>query len=425
MKQKKHVAIDPPSPVAVQILAMSGYWPFAPLHGLIHCPTLRRDGTLLAREGYDQTTGLVLTNSITMPPISLSPTREEAEAALDLLLGLLVEFPFVDPESQAVALSMLITSVVRGAMTVAPMHLVTKPAPGTGASYLLDCAAMIATGERCAVEAMAPKYEETEKRLIGAALSGFPIIGVDNVREIVAGEFFCQVVERPLMSLRALGSSDKHRISNTFTVFANGNNASVAEDMVRRSIRCGLDANLENPETRKFKGNPLAMIHHNRGRYIAAALTIPLAYMAAGQSITLPPLVSFEDWSRIVRNPLIWLGCGDPVMTQDKLRTADPRKIEKIAVFDAWKARIGIGRDRSCFVKEIIDIAETDAPLREAILAVAPQRFGVDRKIDPKGLGKWLSTQHGTIAATCKLMADRTNVARPRWYLDLQGSRNL
>ena len=76
---------------------------------------------------------------------------------------------------------------------------------------------MIATGERCAVETMAPEYAETEKRLIGSALSGFPIIALDNCRGVIEGDFFCQVVERPLMNLRALGKSDKHRIPNTYT----------------------------------------------------------------------------------------------------------------------------------------------------------------------------------------------------------------
>jgi putative DNA primase/helicase len=85
----------------------------------------------------------------------------------------------------------------------------------------------------------------------------------------IAGDFFCQIVERPLMSLRPLGKSDKHRVPNTFTMFANGNNAGVAEDMVRRTIRSGLDANLENPENREFKGNPLAAIQQHRGQYIS------------------------------------------------------------------------------------------------------------------------------------------------------------
>jgi putative DNA primase/helicase len=418
IKQKKHVAIDPPTAVSSQILSMVGQWPFAPLTGIIQCPTLRRDGSLLDRPGYDEATGLILVGDVSMPTIVPRPTRPQALQALTTLLALLEEFPFVDPESKAVALSMFISPVVRGAMAVAPMHLTTAPLPGTGKSYLADCASMIATGERCAVKSAAPSYEETEKRLIGAALAGSPIIALDNCRDGIAGDFFCQVVERPLMELRALGRSDQHRIPNTFTMFVNGNNAGVAEDMVRRTIRSGLDANLENPETRTFRGNPLAAIQRDRGRYIAAALTIPLAYIAAGRPIRCSPLVSFEEWCSLVRDPLIWLDCGDPVATQEKLRTDDPRKTEKVAIFKAWMARIGVGRDRRGSTKEIIAAANTDEALQEGLLAVAAQRFSADRGIDRKALGKWLSAQEGSIAAKCKLIADRTDTARPKWYLD-------
>jgi putative DNA primase/helicase len=214
---------------------------------------------------------------------------------------------------------------------------------------------------------MAPNYEETEKRLVGSAIGGSPIVA--HCGEVIAGDFFCQIVERPLMNLRALGKSDKHHVPNTFTMFANGNNASVSEDMVRRTIRSGLDANLENPETRGFKANPLGVIQQRRGQYIAAALTIPLAYIAAGRPIKQQPLLSFEDWCGIVRDPLMWLDCADPVKTQERLRTDDPRKIEKIAIFEAWKSRIGIGHDRRCLTREIVD-----GQYRRTIVRSAPNR---------------------------------------------------
>ena len=84
---------------------MVGEWPFQPLNGIVQCPTLRRDGSLLATEGYDQATGLMLVGNVKMPQISKQPTRDDAESALKLLLSLLDEFPFVDAESKSVALS--------------------------------------------------------------------------------------------------------------------------------------------------------------------------------------------------------------------------------------------------------------------------------------------------------------------------------
>ena len=68
-----------------------------------------------------------------------------------------------------------------------------------------------------------------------------------------------------MLQLRPLGTSRMVRVANTFVVLANGNNAEVAADMVRRTIECRLDANMESPEAREFKTNPLATITRNRG----------------------------------------------------------------------------------------------------------------------------------------------------------------
>jgi hypothetical protein len=341
-RHRGYARIDPPSEVCTQILAMVGEWPFSPLRGVIGSPTLRRDGSLLDKQGYDEATGFVLVNSISMPPIPARPTKDDAQRALELFKELLVEFPFVDEESRAVALSMILTPVVRAAMEVSPLHLVSKPKPGTGGSYLADVASMIATGERCPVEAATSSYEETEKRLIGSVLDGVPIICLDNVHDVISGDFFSQMVERPLLNLRALGSSDKHRIDNAHTMFATGNNITVAADLVRRSIRCDLDANVEYPGDRVFEGNPRATIAADRGKYIAAALTIPLAYLSAGSPQPKAPLISFEDWSRFVREPLIWLDCADPVETQKKAAHRRPAQVRRSRGLRGVE-----GRDRS------------------------------------------------------------------------------
>jgi hypothetical protein len=365
---------------------------------------------------------LVLINSVKLPPIG--ETRIDAEAALDLLDELLIEFPFVEAKDLSVALSMILAPTLRAAFEVSPMHLVVAPRPGTGKSYLADVASMIATGDRCAVTAAAPNTEETEKRLVGAALSGSPIIALDNCRDLLEGEFLCQVTERPLLKLRALGKSDQHRIPNVFSFFANGNNARVADDMVRRTVRCALDANCESPEKRNFKSSPLTTIAAARGKYVAACLTIVRAYIVAGRPNKLPPLPSYEGWSSTVREPLVWLGRADPVETMQELRNEDPKGAERYAVFSAWKSAIGVEygeHRRRVTTKEIVQKADESPELRAALLTVAAQRFGGD--IDPRKLGQWLGREEKGIAAGCKLLVDRSDVARPKWYLELLQSR--
>jgi hypothetical protein len=420
------IRIDPPKEVAEQIAGMVGEWPFVPLAGVIATPTLRPDGSLLTAEGYDPVTGLVLLGPPPMPAIPDAPSRREAEEALGLLDDLLQEFPFVDRASRSVALSMLMTPVLRGALAPAvPMHLTTAPQAGTGKSYLADLASAIAVGERCAVMAVAPNPEETEKRLVGAALAGFPIIALDNCSAPLAGDFLCQVTERPMLQLRALGSSALVRVANSFTTFVNGNHASVVDDVVRRTLTCMLDADMENPEERSFKKDPLARVLTDRGSYIRAILVIARAYIVIGRPDRRHRLPSFERWSDTVRSALCWLGRADPVDTIGAARAEDPVRQARTAVFSAWARELNLGT--GYLTTELVTAAEetffnSNAPLRptlrDAFLAVARERRSGEPRIAPVRLGKWLGKASNTVAAGHKLTVDRQDISRLRWILE-------
>jgi putative DNA primase/helicase len=419
------IRIDPPKEVVEQVAAMSGEWPFPPIAGVIGTPTMRPDGTILDRVGYDIATGLVLVGPPRMPRIPDRPARQDADRALEVLQSLLAEFPFVDDASRAVALSMILTVVLRGALLPAvPMHAATAPQPGTGKSYLADIASVIGTGERCAVIAMSPDVNETEKRLIAAALSGQQIIAIDNVSEIMAGDFLNQVTERPLLKIRPLGTSTDIRIPNTFTLFANGNNLSAPADMVRRTLLCQLDANVENPEARQFAGNPVADVMANRGHYVAAALTIGRAYVCAGYPDQLPPLASFERWSNLVRSALAWLGAGDPCKSMDMARAEDPIRAARAAVFAGWAKELGLNPG-GLTVPQMIQEADAfdgtgfQCPtFREAVLGVAAERSGT--AISPKRFGKWLASNNNNVIGGFKLTANRSDPSRVRWMLTKQ-----
>jgi putative DNA primase/helicase len=123
----------PPIPtpkVAATVLARDGEWPFRKLTGVITTPTLRPDGTILSEPGYDEATQLLLLDPPAMPKLPRGRPRSIAERALKFLDSLLDEFPFTDEASRSVALSALITPVVRGAISVTPMHATTAPVPG-------------------------------------------------------------------------------------------------------------------------------------------------------------------------------------------------------------------------------------------------------------------------------------------------------
>ena len=67
------------------------------------------------------------------------------------------------------------------------------------------------------------------------------------------------------------------------------------------------------------------MVMADRGKYIAACLTICRAYIAAGRPDKLPKLASFGGWSDTVRSALVWLGEADPVKSHGHVEGRRPR----------------------------------------------------------------------------------------------------
>jgi putative DNA primase/helicase len=344
-RTKSHVAIDPPLDVVKIVLARDGV--FRRLTGVVTTPTLRPDGTLLHLEGYDQATGLLLIGAPTLPDIPENPTRQDALEAREVLDRLLTEFSFVDEASRSVARCCLMTPVLRGGMQVAPLHAVTAPAAGSGKTYVIDLGSAIAAGEIAPVISAGQKEEETEKRLAAELMEGQPIVSIDNLNGELRGAFLAQAIERPLVKPRILGASKNKLIVNTYTLFANGNNLQTIGDLNRRVVVCSLDADVEQPELRQFKHKPIDMILSDRGKYIAAVLTIAKAYLAAGTPKVCAEIASFEDWTRLVRAPLIWLGCVDPIQTMAKARKDDPELARLEALVSAWWT-LGNHRELNC-----------------------------------------------------------------------------
>jgi putative DNA primase/helicase len=427
--KKLRIKTEPPKEIVAQILHMTGQWPFPPLRGISATPLMRTDGSLLTEPGYDPTTGLVLFDPPVLPPIPRAPSHSDALAALQLLDDLLTEFPFVSDNgvSHAAALCLLLTAVQRGMMPVAPMFVIVKPQPGTGGSYLVDIAAAIALGDVPPVIAWSTSEEENDKRLIAMALTQKPIIAIDNVSGRLHSDFLCQLAERPRLSCRPLGHSNQIEVSNSALVVANGNNLEISTDEVRRTVQILLDANVEHPEERTFSKNPVALVLADRGKYVAAVLTVARAYHLAGRPGCLPPRASYETWSNTVRSALVWLGQPDPDLSLSHIRAQDTRASQRAAVFSAWTQELVLGKGYR--TQELVEAAnETTGggaamrpklrhpALREALLEIASLK-GHPSTIDPRELGKWLHRQSNTVVGNNKLTSDLSDKARPRFVV--------
>jgi putative DNA primase/helicase len=416
----KRVRCDPSPVAAAQIMSMSGHWPFELLTATVSTPTMRADGSLLTTEGYDSASGLMLHGAPKMPPIPEAPTLDEARAALATLKTLLREFPFTSDAGRVVGLSMLITPVVRAACGDAvPLHAITAPEAGSGKSYLADLAALIATGNKCPAYSCSRQDEETEKRIGAALIHGTSIISLDNVQGTLRGtSFLCQAIERPIIPVRPLGTSDRLLIPNTVTFFMNGNNARAAGDLARRTIVGELDAETEDPLTRRFAGDPAAEIMRDRGKFVAAILTFVRAYIVAGQPGRLPPMPSFAGWSDTVRSALVWAGEADPASTNTAARDEDPNRAKLAAMLGAWPA------DQAQYTTaELIQRSEEtlwNGELARPDFAAALRAVATDRRgrLSADRLGSWLRDNKARRAGGQKLIRAGT-ATRPVWGVEV------
>jgi len=391
-KVKGWVTTDCPHLVAATYIDRES-WQMPTLLGIVTCPTLRPDGSVLSTPGYDEQTGLFFDpGGVTFPPVPERPTKAQAEAALKELKAPIEKFKFVNPQSRSVALSGFITTVVRRALDTAPMHCFDAPVAGSGKSLLGDVASVIVTGHRAAVTG-ADNREELEKKLAASLLGGDTVIMLDNMDQPVGGQLLCQMLTQTKVKPREFGKLKNIEVPSNAMIFANGNNLVIEGDVTRRTLVGRIDPEVERPEMREFDFHPVQMAIERRPRLVCAALTIVRAGIVARDKPKIVKLGSFERWSELVREALIWLGEADPVIVMDDVRQADPKLQTLRTMMEAWHQTIGINSEQSC--QKLAEIAqsrnaysqELDNPNLHAVcITIARDRTG---SIDLYRLGVW------------------------------------
>jgi hypothetical protein len=434
VRQKAWIDIDPPLQLVRMVLSRERRWVFPHVSGIITTPTLRPDGSLLATPGYDPRSELYLLLGMQLPPIPEHPTRQEAQAALEKLKDLLREFSFQDRKGDglekrlncSVAISGLLTALLRGSLATSPIYLVRAGAPGTGKSYLVDLISMIATEQYCPVITASKNAEETEKRIGSILLSGIPIVSLDNCTHDLGGELLCQLTERPVVRIRILGRSEMPPCACHTAVFATGNNITFKGDMVRRGLVCNLEALDERPELREFERDALDLVAADRGTYVAAALTIVRAYLAAGSPKVCKPFGSYAAWSTMVRGPLVWLGEPDPIASMEGVRNEDT-ELNNIREFILLWLQYGLDLDTPYLSAEIVEAARVPPPpnywgpweFNPFLLRIAAAR-GDPSKVSRDRLGHWLRRISGRVVS----ITDVQGTVRKYRLLREQGTGN-
>jgi hypothetical protein len=354
------VPVTLPNRVAQLYLSLAGEWALPPLAGISTGAILAPDGKVQTVAGYDSASGLWCAG---VPALSIPehPSRCEAETALQRLRLTFCTFPFADARRQKSAslgpelvdleqppgldesafLAGLLTAVCRPHLWLAPGFLVRAPeisGAGTGKGLLVRSICAIAFGVRPRAFTKGGDRQELDKRLASDLIEAAPILFLDNVNgSLLRSDILASVLTERPVSVRPLGRTQMVALNSTAFIALTGNGLSVSEDLARRFIVCEFDARCEDPEQRKFEIGLLRRIEAHRAELLAAALTI---WRWGRQHALAPgrPLGSFEQWSAWCRDPLLALGCSDPVERIDAVKSDDPHRRQIVQLFQTWHA---------------------------------------------------------------------------------------
>jgi hypothetical protein len=356
----EHVPVTLLDRVSQMYLDMTGEWDLPPLAGVCTAPLLSADGRVRSADGYDTVTALWCAGIPTLR-LPLLVSRADAEAALRLLRQTFHTFPFADARrrwdgsvgiqvtdmtgppdrDEGAFLVGLLTAVCRPSLGLAPGMLVTAPAvsgAGCGKGLLVRAICAIAFGIRPRAFTTGGERHELDKRLAAELIEAQPALFLDNANGIaLRSDTLASVLTESPARVRVLGQTRMVPLNSTAFIAVTGNGLTVTEDLARRFISCELDAQCEDPELRPFSGGFLDQIERHRAELLTAVLTIwrwgrqNATELARGK-----PLGSFETWAAWCRDPLVSLGCRDPVDRIEAVKAKDPRRQRIRELFCTW-----------------------------------------------------------------------------------------
>jgi hypothetical protein len=347
-----------PPMFVIETLYARPSWTFPSLEGIVCAPTIRPDGSILSIPGYDVDTGLFLDlNGTRYPAIPKQLTKDDAKEAVKILKAVFVDFPFAADHHRSAALAALLSLVARFAIQGnVPLFAVSSTTRGAGKGLLIDAIHTIATGRVAPPWTQTADEEEERKRLLAIAMAGDAAVHIDNVTQPLGSGTLDSALTKGTVKDRILGQQVSREAPLHTVFFASGNNMIFKGDMARRVVPIDLDPRMEKPEERDdFEHSPLLpWVLQERPTLVVAALMILKAYFDAGSpSQEVNPLGSFEEWSTLVRQALIWTGEDDPCEGRQKIEAeSDPEYEALNSLLMAWSDRF---RSESRTVKRAIE----------------------------------------------------------------------
>lgn len=378
------------------------------LNGIITAPTMRLDGSILDKPGFDPLTGLLLTLpdgiDISIPE---NPDLETVINALNYVWYPFKDFPFDTSLDRTVYFAALLTTVIRKILPLAPMFLIDGPIAGCGKSKLTESLCYLMIDKKPNPIPFNPNKDELQKTILTVLSNGSHYINFDNIQNGSAfgSPLFDMFLTTQEMEGRKLGSNDMLKGSTRLLFVVNGNNITLSGDIHRRALFSRLNPRVENPEQQVFAFDPVDYVKENRLDIVRALLIILRGFIIHGLgkvSNNGIAVGSFTDWDRLVRGAILWL----MTLTNCPIELTDPA--EGFAKNKAHKMNDNTGEILSSIYKlhgsnsfqsrgiykDLFSNSGTLSPDQELLRDLFSDSLGTSKKgVTSKSIGDWFGSK--------------------------------
>ena len=376
------------------------------LLGIAHQPYFDGNEKLITTPGFNSETGTYACFGVD-EYTATAPTLQDAQQALMMLKAELVEFEFDKPEDIAAALCAILTAVVRPGLPLAPAFNIVAAMSGSGKSLLAKIVVLFATPLTPYITSYPTSETEAIKAIFSALRERPPVVLFDDMQtDWKPFGAINKALTSETTTERVLGISGTGTAQTNSLFLGTGNNREPHKDMRRRVVTLRL---APKSVFKHFKHNPHKQISKYRSIYVGAALTIIQAFLLHGKrDETLTPIGSYEEWSKLCREPLIWLGEADPGSSLIR-QVKENNDYELLAVLlKQWRNMYG---SESVMVREIIEDAKTDSKLREILHELPVSERG---EVKPHNLGHYLK-DHRNVRINGLRIEDGKRSERKSW----------
>ncbi len=348
----------PPRQVAAHMVA-DPHSPLPRLRRLALTPVFDSQGGLVIRPGYHAASELFLaTRDLNVPPVMHAPTRREVERALSLVVDdLLGDFPFVDDSDRTNAVVLLLLPFVRDLIAgPTPLHLMTKPYPGSGGTLLVQALLYPALGERAPTLSVPTSQIEWEYKMTSILMTGPTAIVFDNVRKLLDSDQLASALTGAVWLGRQIKTSNMPRCLITNAWVATGNNVKVSDEIARRTLPIRLDPHTDRPFDRTGFRHPdlIGWMHEMRNDLIWAALTLVQAWIAEGMPYGTLVVGMYEGWAGVMSGIAQVVGLPDLRGNWREWNEGQPSDVNLLRkVFRAWSIEFG---DRKVKAKDLLPV---------------------------------------------------------------------